>query len=711
MRRLWLLAVGLLVVLSTPASADWPVYGHDLANTRSGGSDGPSVAQAGSLAKAWTFNSSNGDFTGTPVIAGGTLVAGTNLGTIYALDAVSGKLRWSRDVGDQVNGSAAIDLNAPGGPTAFVPVARIGSPHLVALDLATGAVRWDTVLLRADGADVYGSPTFWNGAVYMGTSGPNSDEATARGSVVALDEASGAIRWQTFTVPPDHDGGAVWSTPAIDPDTGRLYVGTGNAYHDPAADTTDSMLALDARTGELLAHHQVQAGDVWQMDMPVAGPDYDFGASVNLLTGSDGRKLAGEGNKDGSYYAFEPQTLQPVWSTTIGPSSAIGGVLASTAYDGSRVYGTDSVNGHIWSLGRDGKQAWQSDDGGTIVFSPPAVSNGVLYTANPDGLLIARDASTGAVLGRFPVGGPTLGGMSVVGGAVYVAVGTGPPPQPLQQIDESKADGAGAIVAFGDTSRSGAGAATTQPTPRPRFQVSVAPHVVQAGARTTLRFRTRRGSRAVAHAVVRIAGHEVRTNAHGRTTLHVMLERSGTYIVEAWRGRLGRTSTTVEARGAAPAQPAPQHAVSFDGSCQFSGAVTFTPPLTNSPQDVRQDVEAKGSCTGTLVDHAGHSHALDNAPVVYKDTADAKGVTCAYGLDSGTGELDFADGTVGFEFDEYRTGPFPLLHFAGTKRGDAYGTARPSQSQPPASVLDCNAGGLKRFELDGELQTMSPLTS
>src|SRR4051812_816927 len=141
-------------VAAAPAAADWPVYGHDLANTRSAGSDGPSVAQAGSLAEAWTFNSSNGDFTGTPVVAGGTLVEGTNLGTIYALDAVTGKQRWTRDVGDQINGSAAIDLDAPGGATAFVPIARLGSPHLLALDLATGAVRWDALLLKAEGADV-----------------------------------------------------------------------------------------------------------------------------------------------------------------------------------------------------------------------------------------------------------------------------------------------------------------------------------------------------------------------------------------------------------------------------------------------------------------------------------------------------------------------------------------------------------------------------
>src|SRR5436305_775379 len=84
------------LVAAGSAAADWPTYGHDLANTRSAGRNGPTPAQAAALQQAWRFDAPHGDFTGTPVTAGGTLVAGTNLGTVYALDAVTGKLRWSR---------------------------------------------------------------------------------------------------------------------------------------------------------------------------------------------------------------------------------------------------------------------------------------------------------------------------------------------------------------------------------------------------------------------------------------------------------------------------------------------------------------------------------------------------------------------------------------------------------------------------------------
>src|SRR5207248_8236053 len=116
----------------------------------------------------------------------------------------------------------------------------------------------------------------------------------------------------------------------------RVYVGTGNAYQAPAADTTDSVLALDAGTGAVLAHRQATAGDVWNETSNVAaGPDADFGSSPNLITGLDGRKLLGVGQKSGTYWAFDRATLAPVWNAlTAPPGTFLGGIVGSTAYDG-----------------------------------------------------------------------------------------------------------------------------------------------------------------------------------------------------------------------------------------------------------------------------------------------------------------------------------------------------------------------------------------
>src|SRR3954453_10639768 len=94
-RHGWFAAVAAttIAVLGVPAQAfaDWPVYGHDLTNSRNAGNAGPPASQAGSLARAWTFRSQTGDFTGTPVVADGVVVAGDHGGSVYALDAVTGK--------------------------------------------------------------------------------------------------------------------------------------------------------------------------------------------------------------------------------------------------------------------------------------------------------------------------------------------------------------------------------------------------------------------------------------------------------------------------------------------------------------------------------------------------------------------------------------------------------------------------------------------
>src|SRR5436305_13925159 len=93
----WIAALACAVaMLALPgaAMADWPVYGHDLANTRNAGNEGPPASQVAGLSQAWRFDSPTGDFTGTPVIGGGVLVAGDENGHGYALSPRPGKPQW-----------------------------------------------------------------------------------------------------------------------------------------------------------------------------------------------------------------------------------------------------------------------------------------------------------------------------------------------------------------------------------------------------------------------------------------------------------------------------------------------------------------------------------------------------------------------------------------------------------------------------------------
>jgi len=360
--------------------------------------------------------------------------------------------------------------------------------------------------------------------------------------VVALDADDGSVRWRTYTVPAGHDGGPVWSTPAIDTETGRLYVGTGNAYHPPAADTTDAILALDSSTGAILGSFQAVKDDAFGPDNP-AGPDYDFGASPNLFRAPDGTPLVGAGAKDGVYYAVERATMKRVWSASVGPGSAIGGFMGSTAYDGARIYGSNGLTADVAALGRDGSVQWRSSDGGSADFSPLATANGVLYTLNQASDLIMRDAATGTILRRISLGDQTWGGVTTVGGAVYVAIGIGPPPRPAPQRY-----GTGSIMAFGDTSRSGRPGTNPPPGTRPRIRVRVEPRSVRRVRRRTIfSFTTQTQSGLVVPgATVRFAGRRTTTDERGRARIVARLGR-GKHPVRASKPglRAGRSMVYV----------------------------------------------------------------------------------------------------------------------------------------------------------------------
>src|SRR5438270_269719 len=309
------LVVSLIALLAAPtgAAADWPFYGGDLANSRSGGTAGPSTSQVVTLSQTWRFDTKQGDITGTPVLADGTLVVGSNGGWVFALNSATGKLKWSHQVDGAVNGSAAIVSNplVRGGGLVSLAAAKPGRPHLVALRL---------------------------------------------------------------------------------------------------------------RTGKILQHFQATPNDVWTLADP-SGPDAYFGASPNLFRDAKGRALVGEGQKSVVYWALDRATLKPVWNTRVGPGGASGGILGSTAYDGTRIYGPNTAGNLVWALDRAGALKWVSKAVGPLNFGPATVSNGVVYIADFNGVVTARDAATGLPLAQLPIGSPSFGGVAVVGKAVYAAVG------------------------------------------------------------------------------------------------------------------------------------------------------------------------------------------------------------------------------------------------------------------------------------------------
>jgi polyvinyl alcohol dehydrogenase (cytochrome) len=481
--------------------ADWPTYNHDICNTRSPTtSAGISTQTAAKLAVKWTYAAA-GEVTMTPAVLGGALYVGDWGGMLTRVDTSTGQAVWSKAVADL----AGFTADAGGPPDSVLVRAtplvtsdavvfgltRNGFTssqslaYLVAVDPATGAPLWRTLLEDHRAAVVTGSPVLEGNRIYVGVSSleeaitllaPGATCCTFRGSVVALDATSGAIVWKTPMIddgvyfqsdgktPAGYAGAAVWSgVPTVDRHRNRLYVTTGNNYAmpsgvsaAPAGDHVEAVVALDMTTGAIQWARSMTTADVWTFANQSSGPDFDFGCGANLFQAQVGgvtKDLVGAGQKSGIYWALDPDTGATVWKTQVGPGGHLGGIHWGTAYDGTQLYlGVNDTDGSSYALAGTGSQSGQSVTtgswaaldptsgdvlwqvvnpalttplGGASVNGPVTVVGGVTFAGSMDaqGTMYALDAKTGAVLWSFQAGGTVYGGPAVAGGVVYWGAG------------------------------------------------------------------------------------------------------------------------------------------------------------------------------------------------------------------------------------------------------------------------------------------------
>jgi polyvinyl alcohol dehydrogenase (cytochrome) len=293
--------------------------------------------------------------------------------------------------------------------------------------------------------------------------------------VVAVDAATGAILWKTYTIPDNggvtggYSGGAVWgTTPAIDPASNTLFITTGNNYTVPQSvkdcqaaggspstclspdDHIDAVLALNASTGAIKWATGVQGFDDWNVacipgfppnNCPTnPGPDYDFGSGPNLLK-VNGKLVVGAGQKSGQYWALDAATGAILWSAAPGPGSTLGGIEWGPATDGQRIYvaeanffgipypikGGGTITSGSWAAldPATGAVLWQVPDpshnafGGGNALGPLSVANGVVYAPSMSGAMQALNASNGKTVWSYQTPGAVIAGASIVRGVVY----------------------------------------------------------------------------------------------------------------------------------------------------------------------------------------------------------------------------------------------------------------------------------------------------
>lgn len=401
-----------------------------------------------------------------PLVSDDTVIVSDGEGMVYALDRDSGCEKWRFDADGQVR-------------TAFRYMA-LGDTHgvyfgnmegvLFMLDLTSGEQVWRSDLADHPRAMLSGSGIEHDGVIYQPVSSwevfwainPFYACCTFRGSLVAVDGATGEIRWRSYVIDeepavvkerlllPDYlgpSGAPVWSQPALDIARGLVYVGTGENYSAPATDTSDAILAFDMETGERVWTQQFLAGDIWNIaceapihvNCPVEpGGDLDFGAPP-IVVRADGRDWVLAGQKSAQIFALDPDDGgNLVWTARAGSGGKAGGVHFGMAVDAragvlyvpvsDRTIGglDDSSEGEprpslqAYDIA-SGELKWQTPaplecaeagreedlDGCMPGFSAAiTVTDELVFAPTLDGFLRAYDAATGEQLWRFDTARP-----------------------------------------------------------------------------------------------------------------------------------------------------------------------------------------------------------------------------------------------------------------------------------------------------------------
>jgi alcohol dehydrogenase (cytochrome c) len=271
----------------------------------------------------WVFQAKSIEkFEATALVVDGIMYTVQPPNDIVALDAATGRTFWqysyrpspaSRPCCGRVNRGLAIL-----GETLFMGTI---DGHLVAVDAKTGSLIWDTAVARPEaGYSLTHAPLVVKDKVIVGTAG---GEYGIRGFLAAYDARTGKEAWRFYTIPgpgePGHDtwagdswkrgGGPIWVTGSYDRDLNLTYWGVGNPGPDFNGDVrmgdnlyTDSVIALDADTGQLKWHYQFSPHDEFDYDatqVPVL---------TDLAWNGRPRKVLMFGNRNGIFYVLDRAT-------------------------------------------------------------------------------------------------------------------------------------------------------------------------------------------------------------------------------------------------------------------------------------------------------------------------------------------------------------------------------------------------------------------
>lgn len=317
--------------------------------------DKSNVAQ---LQVAWEFATGEGQAPiFNPVVAGGRMYVVNGAGQLVALDPGTGAQVWESNLEGRI-GIRGINYWTDGSDERLMV---LNGGMLRAVNAATGQMiasfgNAGGVDLRDALADDVVMPgplqtnnpgRIFKDTIIMSLPAGAYDYASAPADIQAYDVRTGALKWVFHTVPregefgydtwPERDheqfGGVHnWSESTIDEENGIMFVPTGTPRYDFYGGNREgdnlfgnSLLALNAETGERIWHFQTVHHDLWDFDLP---------AAPKLLTiTKDGREqqIVVQPTKHGYLFAFDRLTGEPVWpiEEVAVPASDVPGEHAS----------------------------------------------------------------------------------------------------------------------------------------------------------------------------------------------------------------------------------------------------------------------------------------------------------------------------------------------------------------------------------------------
>lgn len=397
----------------------WPQHGQGAGEQRFSPLAQIDRANVGQLGLAWShpFRQPRG-VEATPIVVGGVMYVTGPWSTVHALDARTGRELWVYDpkVPAEKAAHACCDV-VNRGVAVHQGNVYVGTldGRLVALDAKTGRQRWSQRTFPIEETrTITGAPRVAHGVVVIGHGGA---EYGVRGFVAGYDAKTGQRRWRFYTVPgnpasgadgevsdaPLRDlaaktwngewwkyggGGTVWDSMAYDPELDLLYIGVGNGSPHNASIRSpgggdnlflSSIVAVRPRTGEYVWHYQTTPGDAWDYTatQPIVLAELDIEGRR--------RKVLMQAPKNGFFYVLDRATGQLIsaekytavsWASHVDKTTGRPQVAQGARYENApALVQPAQLGGHNW-------QPMAYDPKTGLVFIP-AMENTAYMVGDP----------------------------------------------------------------------------------------------------------------------------------------------------------------------------------------------------------------------------------------------------------------------------------------------------------------------------------------